>query len=91
MAKSTGKKVDIAKIAEQYLSRMKGEPDAMRLLMNLLADNLTDLNKLKEQIIKQEFSSSIAKPRADKISIIQHLSESYGLSKGTVEEIIKGV
>lgn len=89
MTKPAGKKVDIEKIAEQYLSRMKGQPDALRLLMNLLADNLTNLDVLKEQIIRHEFKESIAKPEADRISIIQQLSETYGVSKSKVQDIIE--
>ncbi|MDZ4846268.1 MAG: hypothetical protein SH857_12045 [Chitinophagales bacterium] len=89
MAKPAVKKIDIEKIADLYLTRFKGQPDAMRLVMNMLADNLTNIDKLKEQIIKHEFSTFIAKPKANKTSIIQQLAETYGMSKSKVVEIIK--
>jgi len=89
MAKPLGKKVDIEKIAELYISRLKGEPDAMRLLMNMLADNLTHVDKLKELIIRHEYSISISKPRANETVIIRELSEVYGMSKSKIQEILK--
>lgn len=89
MAKPAGKKVDIEKIAEKYLSRMKGQPDSLRLLMNLLADNLTNLDALKEQIIKHEFALYAAKSKEDRAALVQRLAETYGMSKSRVLEIVK--
>lgn len=89
MAKPAGKKVDIEKIATQYLSRFRGQPDALRILMNLLADNLAHLDQLKEYIIKHEFNTSITQPKANKTVIIQQLSDTYGVSKTRVKEIVE--
>lgn len=89
MTKPAGKKVDIEKIADLYLARFKGQPDALRLLMNMLADNLTNIDSLKEQIIKHEFNSSLSEAKADKAVIIRELSERYGISKTKIQDIVK--
>ena len=85
-----GKKIDLERLVEKYISRMEGEPDAMRLLLNMLVDNVTDINALRNYIIKHEFQNFSQKPKADKSEILQKLSEEYGLSKRQILEIVEG-
>ncbi|HXH18721.1 MAG TPA: hypothetical protein VNJ07_06520 [Chitinophagales bacterium] len=90
MAVPLGKKADVEKIVELYLSRFKGQPDATRLLLNMLADKVTDINVLRNHVIKDEFKRNTSKPKADKTVIIQRLSEAYGLTRKQIIEIVEG-
>ena len=89
MSKPLGKKVNPEKIAAQYLSCFKGQPDATRLLLNMLADNVTDINILRNYIIRDEFKANASKVKADKSVVIQQLSETYGLSRSQIMEIVE--
>ncbi len=82
------KKNNIEQIAVSYLSRFKGEPDKVRLVVNMLADKLTDIDSLRNFIIQQEFISFTAQAKTDKEVIIENLSETYGLSKSEIKKII---
>ena len=88
MPNDLGKKIDIEKLVEKYLSRMNGNPDATRLLLNMLADNVTDITKIRNYIIQHEFKFSEEKPKFNKESMIEKLSETYGLSKRQITEIV---
>jgi len=69
---------------------MDGAADATRLLLNMLADNVTDINVLRNYIIRHEFEDFTTKLKADKSLIIQKLSETYGLSRKQILEIVEG-
>ena len=84
----SGNKIDLEKVVELYLRRFKGQPDATRLIVNMLADKVTDLNVLLSHIIRHEFATLTVKPKASKDSAIQQLSETYGLSKREIQEIV---
>lgn len=89
MPNGLGKKLDMEKLVEKYLSRLNGNPDPTRLLLNLLADNVTDITTIRNYIIRHEFKNSEGKTKSDKNSIVEKLSETYGLSKKEILQIIK--
>ena len=89
MPNDLGKRIDIEKLVEKYLSRMNNNPDAIRLLLNMLADNVTDITTIRNYIIKYEFKFSEEKPKFNKESMVEKLSETYGLSKRQILEIIQ--
>ncbi len=86
MTKSSVSEIDVQKIVKLYIDRFKGEPDATRLIVNMLADNTTDLNILLHHIVKHEFDSM--KMNSDKASVLEKLSATYGLSIKKVREIV---
>ena len=90
MTRSPGKNVDLERLVQQYLSRFKGQPDATRLLLNMLADNVTDVPTLRNHIIRHEFRVNTSKRKTDKSSVVQELSEVYGLSRQQIKEIVGG-
>jgi len=88
MTSGLSKKVDLEKLAEKYLSRLNGKPDATRLLLNMLADEVTDITTLRNYVIRHEYNASVAKPRFDKAAVIHKLSETYGMTSREVQEIV---
>ena len=84
------KKGDLERLAEKYLSRFSGMPDATRLLLNMLADDVTDVTTLRNYVIRHEFKASEKKQKFDRAKTILRLSETYGLSKGQILQIIGG-
>ncbi len=88
MTSGLSKKVDLEKLAEKYLSRLNGKPDATRLLLNMLADDVTDITTLRNYVIRHEYNTSVATPKFDKAAIIQKLSEIYGLTGSEVRQIV---
>ena len=90
MTTGTSKKIDLENLVTSYLNRLNGETDATRLLLNMLADKVTDITVLRNYIMRHEFRDFTTKLKADKSLIIQKLSETYGLSRREVLEIVGG-
>jgi hypothetical protein len=89
MPDGLGKKLDMEKLVEKYLSRLNGNPDSTRLLLNMLADNITDITTIRNYIIRHEFKASEENSESEKGSVIDKLAETYGLSKKEILEIVK--
>lgn len=90
MTTGTSKKADLEKLVTAYLSRLNGQADATRLLLNMLADKVTDITTLRNYIMRHEYRDFTTKLKADKSLIIQKLSETYGLSRKEVLVIVEG-
>jgi hypothetical protein len=88
MTSGLSKKVDLEKLAEKYLSRLNGKPDATRLLLNMLADDVTDITTLRNYVIRHEYNALSAKPNSDKAAVIERLSETYGLGSKEIQKIL---
>ena len=88
MSKLTDNNGEAGKVVEQYLSRFKGTPDATRLLLNMLSENITDIDHLVEYIIRHECSTLAGKADDEKDKIISDLSAVYGISKKRIYSIL---
>ncbi|GIV32945.1 MAG: hypothetical protein KatS3mg031_0480 [Chitinophagales bacterium] len=84
MPKISSKEAETRKIVDLYINRFKGEPDATRLIVNMLADNVTDVESLLKYIIRHELKGKTGSERS---ALMEQLAKVYGVSLTKIKEL----
>lgn len=78
----------IGRFADDYLQKFKGEVDAPRLIVNLISDDITDLERIRNYIIIEDYYSLLRENNGISYLTLIQLSDKYELTERQIQNIV---
>lgn len=88
MAKQPNKIDIIKKFIEIYLVKFKTHPDAKELLMQMIADGITDPERLRNYMIVNDYYEKLEKNRGRSSNTVIEVAETYNISERQIQNIL---
>ena len=88
MAKKPNKIEIIRRFLELYLHKFENEPDPKRLLMNMIADGITDPERLRNFMIVKDYYERLKKNNNHSSNTVIEVAEIYYISERQVQNIL---
>ncbi|GIV32944.1 MAG: hypothetical protein KatS3mg031_0479 [Chitinophagales bacterium] len=88
MAKKPNDIKVIDRFAQNYLKKFKGNVDAARLLVNLITDNLTDIERIRNYIIIHEYYRLLQENNGISYLTLIQLADKFDLSERQIQNIV---
>jgi len=78
----------ISRFADSYIEKLKGNVDAARLVLALISDNLTDLERLRNYLIIEEYYNLLRDNNGISYLTLIQLSDKYDLTERQIQNIV---
>lgn len=78
----------IGRFADDYLLKFKGDVDASRLILNLIADDITDLERIRNYIIIEDYYTLLRENNGISYLTLIQLSDKYELAERQIQNIV---
>lgn len=88
MAKKPNQADVINRFADCYIEKFKGNVDAARLVLNLIADNLTDLERLRNYLIIEDYYELLRENNGISYLTLIQLSDKYNLTERQIQNVV---
>ncbi|HXH18720.1 MAG TPA: hypothetical protein VNJ07_06515 [Chitinophagales bacterium] len=88
MAKKPNHSDVINRFVNSYIEKFKGNVDATRLVMNLIADDLTDLERLRNYLIIEEYYELLRENNGISYLTLIQLSDKFELTERQIQNIV---
>lgn len=88
MAKKPNNADVISRFADSYIEKLKGNVDAARLVLALISDNLTDLERLRNYLIIEEYYNLLRDNNGISYLTLIQLSDKYDLTERQIQNIV---
>ena len=89
MAKKPNHSDVINRFTDCYIEKFKGNNvDAARLVLNLISDNLTDLERLRNYLIIEEYYELLRENNGISYLTLIQLSDKYDLTERQIQNIV---
>ncbi len=88
MAKQPNKIDIIKKFIELYLVKFEKHPDAKQLLMNMIADGITDPERLRNYMIVNDYYEKLEKNHGRSSNTVIEVAETYNISERQIQNIL---
>ncbi|GIV33513.1 MAG: hypothetical protein KatS3mg031_1048 [Chitinophagales bacterium] len=88
MTKQPNKIQIIKRFLELYLSKFDKHPDSRTLLMSMIADGITDPERLRNFMIVHDYYEILAKNNGRSSNTVIELAETYNISERQVQNIL---
>ena len=88
MAKKPNDIKVIHRFADDYLEKFKGNVDAGRLLLNLISDDLTDLERIRNYMIIDNYYQLLHENKGISYLTLIQLSDKYDLTERQIQNIV---
>ncbi len=88
MAKKPNNADVITRFTETYIEKIKGNVDAARLVLTLISDNLTDLERLRNYLIIEEYYNLLRDNNGISYLTLIQLSDKYDLTERQIQNIV---
>jgi len=88
MAKQPNKIDIIRRFIEIYLSKHHKQADAKQLLLNMIADGITDPERLRNYMIVNDYYEKLEKNRGRSSNTVIEVAETYNISERQIQNIL---
>ncbi len=78
----------IDRFADIYLEKLKGKTDINRLILNLIADDLTDLERIRNYMVIEEYYNLLRENNGISYLTLIQLSDKYDLAERQIQNIV---
>jgi len=78
----------INRFAGSYIEKFKGNVDTARLILNLISDDLTDLERLRNYLIIEEYYQLLRENNGISYLTLIQLSDRYDLTERQIQNIV---
>ncbi len=88
MAKKPNNIDVISRFADNYLEKFKGNVEPARLLLNLISDDITDIERIRNYMIIDEYYQLLRENNGISYLTLIQLSDKYDLTERQVQNIV---
>jgi hypothetical protein len=88
MSKQPNKIDIIKKFIEIYLYKIQKSNDAKELLMRMIADGITDPERLRNYMIVNDYYEKLEKNRGRSSNTVIEIAETYNISERQIQNIL---
>jgi hypothetical protein len=88
MAKNPNKIDIIKRFMELYMNKFEKHPDAKRLLISMIADGITDPERLRNYMIVSDYYDRLEKNRGRSSNTVIEVAEIYNISERQIQNIL---
>ena len=88
MAKKPNNADVINRFTDCYIEKFKGNVDTARLVLNLISDNLTDLERLRNYLIIEDYYELLRENNGISYLTLIQLSDRYELAERQIQNIV---
>ena len=88
MAKKPNHADVINRFTDCYIEKFKGNVDAARLVLTLISDNLTDLERLRNYLIIEDYYELLRENNGISYLTLIQLSDKYELTERQIQNVV---
>ena len=88
MAKQPNKIEIIKKFLELYLHKFEKHPEPRNLLLSMIADGITDPERLRNYMIVNDYYERLEKNRGRSSNTVIEIAETYNISERQIQNIL---
>jgi len=88
VSKKPNKRQLIRRFIDTYMLQFEDQPDVVRLVVNLVADDITDVDRLQNYIIVSDYNGLLNDNGGRVNETIIELADSYSMTRSQIQNIV---